>query len=955
MPISLSSGSVVAKAGQQISLSSLVTVTSGNNPTYLVVSLLDRNEYTASSNGNTGTLSGDGNTAHFANIGGDSNTIGVVFTYNASTGQYTNAVYGNLANVTYTASTNTNDNTSISIFATSNASIANQYANNPYALDQYAASSYIGSVSVVTQPSFVGPVPSQATPDSICSTALSFVGKAWNSDGCWVLASNISAEAGASLPITSTMLGTPGLASGEWIVAYNGPGGQSGNWQSQITAGEMVVFETSATSGHITTVVSGSGSSAMLVDNITYVNGSGAIVNSANDGSASDIVIAAPHLASQEWAQAVPGSVVVYELDCPIIDVKTQVSSVAAGGKEALSPQFSATNPLASQAITEYQFYDTAASDGFLVGSTDLSAHSAATAITVSAASLASTDLVAGATTGTDTVEVRAYNGSYWGDWQSLQVDVTPATAPPTVTAQTPAQTWNQNEAVSLTLAANTFTDPQNEALTYTATLSNGQALPSWLKFSATTRTFTGTVAALTTGLSIKVTATDTSGLSASETFTVSTPASAPVLSTPIANQTWKQGQAVNFTLAASTFKDPQQEALTYTATLANGQALPSWLTFNATTHSFTGTVPALSSGLSIKVTATDTSGLSASETFAVSTPASPPIISAQTPTQTWKQAQTVSFTLAANTFTDPQHEALTYTATLANGQALPSWLSFNAATQTFTGTVPALSSGLSIKVTATDTSGLSASETFAVSTPASAPSISGISAQVPSQIWKQGQPVSLTLAANAFTDPQHEALTYRATLSNGQALPSWLSFNATTLSFSGTVPALTSGLSIKVTATDTSGLSASETFAVSTPASAPVVSAPTPAQTWQQGQAVSFTLAANTFTDPQQEALTYTATQSNGQALPSWLKFAASTLTFSGTVPTSATALSLKVTATDKSGLSASETFAASITAAATHFTNAVSSLGSGSTAAVTALTSPPPTQSAHLATPVA
>jgi hypothetical protein len=955
MPISLSTGSVVAKAGQQISLSSLVSVTSGNNPTYLVVSLLDRNEYTASSNGNTGTLSGDGNTAHFANIGGDANTIGVVFTYNASTGQYTNAVYGNLANLTYTASTNTNDNTSISVFATNNASIASQYANNPYALDQYAASSYIGSVSVVTQPSFAGPVPSQATPDSICSTALSFVGKAWNSDGCWVLASNISAEAGASLPISSTLVGVPGLASGEWIVAYNGPAGQSGNWQSQITAGEMVSFATSSTSGHITTVVSGSGSSAMLVDNITYINGNGGILNSANDGSASDIVIAAPHLASQEWAQAVPGSVVVYELDCPIINIKAQVSSVAAGGKEALAPEFSATNPVASQAITQYQFYDTAVSDSFLVGSTDLSAHSAAAAITVSAASLPSTDLLAGATTGADTIEVRAYNGSYWGDWQSLQVSVTPGAAPPTVTAQTPTQTWKQNQAVSFTLAANTFTDPQQEALTYSATLSNGQALPSWLKFNATTRTFTGTVAPLTSGLSIKVTATDTSGLSASETFAVSTPASAPVVSAPTSGQTWKQGQAVSFTLAANTFTDPQQEALTYTATLANGQALPSWLKFSATTRSFTGTVPALSSGLSVKVTATDTSGLSTSETFAVSTPASAPIISAQTPAQTWKQAQAVSFTLAANTFTDPQQETLTYTATLANGQALPSWLSFNAATRTFTGTVPSLTSGLSIKVTATDTSGLSASETFAVSTPASAPVISSISAQTPSQIWKQGQAVSFTLAANTFTDPQHEALTYRATLASGQALPSWLSFNATTLSFTGTVAALTSGLSIKVTATDTSGLSASETFAVSTPASAPVVSAPTAAQTWQQGQAVSFTLAANTFTDPQQEALTYVATQANGQALPSWLKFTASTLTFSGTVPTSAAALSLKVTATDKSGLSASETFAASIIAAATHFTNAVSSLGSGSTAAVTAVAPPPPVQSAHLATPMA
>jgi hypothetical protein len=952
MSISLSTGSVVAKAGQQISLSSLVTVTSGNNPTYLVVSLLDRNEYTASSNGNTGTLSGDGNTAHFSSIGGDSNTIGVVFTYNASTGQYTNAVYGNLANLTYTASTNSNDNTSISIFATNNASIATQYANNAYALDQYAASSYVGSVSVVTQPSFVGPVPSQATPDSICSTALSFVGKAWNNEGCWVLASNISAEAGASLPITSTMLGTPGLASGEWIVAYNGPAGQTGNWQSQIAAGEMVVFETSASSGHITTVVSGSGSSAMLVDNITYVNGSGGIVNSANDGSASDVVIAAPHLASQEWAQAVAGSVVVYELDCPIINVKTPVSSLAARGSEALAPQFSAINPVASQAITQYQFYDTAISDSFLVGSTDLSAHSATTAITVSAASLAATDLLAGATTGTDTIEVRAYNGSYWGDWQSLQVNVTPGAAAPTVTAQTPSQSWQQGHAVSFTLSPNTFTDPQQEALSYTATLANGQALPAWLKFNATTRTFSGTVAALTNGLSLKVTATDTSGLSASETFAVSTPASAPVLSVQTPNQTWKQGQAVGFTLAANTFTDPQQEALTYSATLAGGQTLPTWLKFNATTRTFSGTVPALTNGLSINVTATDASGLSASETLAVSTPASAPILSAQTPNQAWKQGQAVGFTLAANTFTDPQQEALTYTATLSNGQVLPSWLKFNATTRAFTGTVPALTNGLSLKVTATDASGLSASETFAVSTPASAPVVS---AQTSAQTWKQGQAVNFTLAANTFTDPQQEALTYTATLINGQALPSWLTFDATTRAFSGTVPALTNGLSIKVTATDTSGLSGAETFTVSTPALAPIVSAPTPAQTWQQGQAVSFTLAANTFTDPQREAFAYTATLSNGQALPSWLKFTAATQTFSGTVPTGATALNLKVTATDSSGLSASESFAASITAAASYFTSAVSSLGSGSTAAVTAVGPPPPPQSAHLATPLA
>ena len=186
---------------------------------------------------------------------------------------------------------------------------------------------------------------------------MSFVGQVCNMSGCWPLVSNISAEAGASLPITSTMLSTRGLASGEWIVAYNGPAGQTGNWQSQITAGEIVMFTTSSGSGHITTVVSGSGSSAMVVDNMAFEDQNGQITNFANDG-AWDIIISQPHAASYEWGVAVPGSVVVYELDCPTIKVVTPTSRVAVGGSIQLAPLFIASNPLASQAITEYQFYD---------------------------------------------------------------------------------------------------------------------------------------------------------------------------------------------------------------------------------------------------------------------------------------------------------------------------------------------------------------------------------------------------------------------------------------------------------------------------------------------------------------------------------------------------------------------------------------------------------------------
>jgi hypothetical protein len=295
--------------------------------------------------------------------------------------------------------------------------------------------------------------------------------------------------------------------------------------------------------------------------------------------------------------------------------------------------------------------------------------------------------------------------------------------SPPTVTAQTATQTWKVGQAVNFTLASNTFTDPQDETLTYAATQANGAALPSWLSFNVTTQTFAGTPPAGTTNLSIEVTATDTSGLSASETFAANLVApTAPTITNQTAKQNWTIGKAVNFTLASNTFTDPQGENLTYSAKLANGLALPSWLHFNGSTDTFTGTVPNSAAGLSIKVTATDAGGASTSETFSVLTPKpAAPMVTAQTATQTWRRGQAVNFTLASNTFTDPQGENLTYSAKLANGSALPSWLHFNGSTDTFTGTVPTSAAGLSIKVTATDAGGASTSETFSVLTPAAA------------------------------------------------------------------------------------------------------------------------------------------------------------------------------------------------------------------------------------------
>jgi len=420
MSITSKIGSAVATADEQIELSTLFSVTpAASDPTYLIVNGLDRDEYTAGYNtANMGSLSGNGAKQAFSNVTSDAWSVGIVFTYQASTGQYYNATYGYFNQLTFTSSSNTNDNVSLSVYTTSNYSLATQGADNPYALEENPGTfSYVGSVSVVTQPSYAGSTPTQATPDSVCAAAESFVGKAWNLDGCWVLASNISAEAGASLPVASTLVGVAGVANGEWIVAYNGPVSANANWELNVTAGEMVVFETTSGGGHITTVASGSGTSAMLIDNIEYVHNNGSIANPANDGSSNDIIVASPHAATQEFNGVKPSMVVVYELDTPTVsDVVTSVT-VAERASQSLVSLFTASNPLASQAITEWQVYETNTSDSITVGGVAQSADTSATnAVTVT--SLSTAALLAGTVAGTDTIEVRAYNGSYWGDWQ---------------------------------------------------------------------------------------------------------------------------------------------------------------------------------------------------------------------------------------------------------------------------------------------------------------------------------------------------------------------------------------------------------------------------------------------------------------------------------------------------------------------------------------------------------
>ncbi|WP_226051981.1 putative Ig domain-containing protein [Dickeya chrysanthemi] len=401
---------------------------------------------------------------------------------------------------------------------------------------------------------------------------------------------------------------------------------------------------------------------------------------------------------------------------------------------------------------------------------------------------------------------------------------VTSVNDAPTVGSSVSTQSATKDTAFSFTVPGGAFVDVDTgDTLTLSATQSDGSALPGWLSFNPSTRTFSGTPGNGDVGnLTIRVTATDGSNASVSTTFglTVNNSNLPPVVSVPVADQAIAQNGGFSFTVPAGTFTDPDTgDTLTLSATQSDGSALPGWLSFNPATRTFSGTPGSNDVGnLTIRVTATDGSNASVSTTFGlnVTNVNDAPVVSGSLSAQTVAQNGGFSFTVPAGTFTDPDTgDTLTLSATQSDGSALPGWLSFNPATRTFSGTPGSNDVGnLTIRVTATDGSNASVSTTFGlnVTNVNDAPVVSG---SLAAQTVAQNGNFSLTVPGGIFTDPDTgDTLTLSATQSDGSALPGWLSFNPSTRTFSGTPGNGDVGnLTIRVTATDGGNASVSTTF----------------------------------------------------------------------------------------------------------------------------------------------
>lgn len=192
---------------------------------------------------------------------------------------------------------------------------------------------------------------------------------------------------------------------------------------------------------------------------------------------------------------------------------------------------------------------------------------------------------------------------------------------PPVIVNPIPDQSIDEDSLWSFEIPDDTFSDPDNDPLS----IENISGLPPWLNFDPGTTTFSGTP---TNGdvsqLSIQVTANDGRGGTVSDVFelTINNTNDAPTLITPIPDQQTQVNEAFTFSLPDNTFEDidlvvDPNETLTYSATKADGLALPDWLGFDSETQTFSITSGTADIGtFNITVSVTDAAGEIAEDSF---------------------------------------------------------------------------------------------------------------------------------------------------------------------------------------------------------------------------------------------------------------------------------------------------------------------------------------------------
>jgi VCBS repeat-containing protein len=390
----------------------------------------------------------------------------------------------------------------------------------------------------------------------------------------------------------------------------------------------------------------------------------------------------------------------------------------------------------------------------------------------------------------------------------------------------------------------------------------------------------------------------------ASVTITVAAVNDAPVLATPLVDRLVTLGTSLNFTLGSAAFADVDSPSLTYTAARSDGSALPAWLSFNASTRTFSGTPASSDLGtVSVKVTASDGS-LSASDVFDIlvnQRPNTAPVAA----NATGNTNEDTALTASLPTSTDGERDPVTYAKATNPSHGTASVTSGGNYTYT-----PATNYNGSDSFAYTVSDGQGGSNTYTVNLT--------ISAVNDSPVANNG---TLSIAEDApfggaviATDVDSANLTFAVVSqpANGRVV-----LGANGFYTYSPAPNFNGSDSFTFKANDGSADSniAKVTIAVAAVNDAPLVATPLADRSVTLGSSLNFTVGSADFADVDSASLTYTATRADGSALPAWLSFNSGTRTFSGT-PASGDlgTVSVKVTASDGSS-STSDVFDMTVT----------------------------------------
>ena len=215
-----------------------------------------------------------------------------------------------------------------------------------------------------------------------------------------------------------------------------------------------------------------------------------------------------------------------------------------------------------------------------------------------------------------------------------------------------------------------------------------------------------------------------------------------PVVDIPVADQIIDEDSAFSLVVPITNFSDADNDPITLSAQLADGSALPSWLTFDDTTGTFSGTPGQADVGvLTVRITASDGRGGSVSDDFSITINNVNDVPTVETPItdQTTFYDDAYNFVLPATTFSDEDGDMLSLSARLANGDPLPTWLSFDELTGTFSGTPTSADQDiLQVEVFADDGNGGLISDIFELSVEElpTGPLDATMMARVDSQHW---------------------------------------------------------------------------------------------------------------------------------------------------------------------------------------------------------------------------